>query len=372
MFYKKFKNTKPSRLALGCMRLPQTADGKIDEEAVFKMVDYAIENGVNYFDTAYGYHGGESEIVTGKALNRHPRESFYIATKFPGFSEDLFNRHDEVFNRQLEKTGMEHFDFYLLHCVSDWSINYYIKSDGVIPYLMEKRKQGIIGHLGFSAHCSFDTLKRLLEAFGSELEFCQLQINWIDWEYQDAKAKVELLSEYGIPVWVMEPLRGGKLASLSEKGTAEIRKIRDVSPIETSFRFLQAIPQVETILSGMSNMDQLRQNIEIFSEEKPLSNEEAEKLIALGRDIMHGIPCTSCRYCVSECPMGIDIPTLFSLYNEQNLTDEKISGRVLNDWKIDREKWPDKCLGCGACAAVCPQSIDIPGILTQFADRIVE
>ena len=214
MIYKEFQDLKLSALGMGAMRLPvlDGDDSKIDEKAAEKMIDYAMEKGVNYYDTAWGYHGGQSELVVGRALKKYPRESFFLADKFPGYDLSNMGKVEEIFEKQLEKCGVEYFDFYLFHNVCEMNIDAYLDEKyGTYEYLTAQKKNGRIRHLGFSVHGSYDVMKRFLEAYGSAMEFCQVQLNYLDWDFQDAKAKVELLAEYGIPVWVMEPLRGGQL-----------------------------------------------------------------------------------------------------------------------------------------------------------------
>lgn len=211
------------------MRLPVVNgdDASIDEAAAFAMVDEAMAKGVNYYDTAWGYHNGNSELVMGRALARYPREKFYLATKFPGYDLSNMPKVKEIFEKQLEKCQVEYFDFYLFHNVCEMNIDAYLDPQyGIYDYLLEQRKNGRIHHLGFSAHGDYDVMKRFLDAYGKDMEFCQIQLNYLDWEFQDAKKKVELLNEWNIPVWVMEPLRGGKLASLSAEDEAKLKALR--------------------------------------------------------------------------------------------------------------------------------------------------
>ena len=275
MLYKDFQGLKLSALGFGAMRLPVVDgdDTKIDQDAVNEMVDYAMEQGVNYYDTAWGYHGGNSEIALGKALARHPRDTFYVATKFPGYDLSNMDKVEEIFERQLEKTGMGYFDFYLIHNVCEANIDEYLNpAHGIIPYLLEQKKAGRIRHLGFSAHGAIPVMERFLEAYGEHMEFCQIQLNFLDWRFQNAKGKVDLLKKYDLPVWVMEPVRGGKLAQLSDEEVARLRELRpDESTVAWAFRFVQGIPEVCVTLSGMSNMAQLKENIQTFSEDKPLN-----------------------------------------------------------------------------------------------------
>jgi predicted aldo/keto reductase-like oxidoreductase len=372
MIYNNFKGLKLSALGFGTMRFP-VFDGdlsKIDQEKVNEMFDYAIENGVNYFDTAWGYHMGQSEISVGKALARHPRESFFLATKFPGYDISNMGKAPEIFEKQLEKCQVEYFDFYLVHNVCEANIEYYLDPQyKTVEYLLEEKKKGRIKHLGFSTHASFENFKRFLDAYGEFMEFCQIQLNYIDYEFQDAKAKIEYLNKLGIPVWVMEPVRGGKLAILAESPSKELNEIRNgVGAVEMAFRFIQSIPEAVVTLSGMSNFEQVKDNIRIFSEQKPLNAEEMEKILSLGRKMTSCVPCTACQYCVEYCPQGLDIPKLISLYNEQVFSGGGfIVSMNLNT--LPEDKRPSACIGCGACQAVCPQNIKIPEVFSDFVER---
>ena len=310
MLYKEFQGKKLSALGMGAMRLPvvDREDSRIDEEAAARMVAYAMEHGVNYYDTAWGYHGGNSELVMGRALKNYPRESFYLADKFPGYDLSNMGRVKEIFEEQLKKCGVEYFDFYLFHNVCEMNIDAYLdRSYGIYDYLLAQKKAGRIRHLGFSAHGSCEVMERFLEAYGKDMEFCQIQLNYIDWSFQDAKAKVELLEKWNIPVWVMEPLRGGKLASLPEDAAEKLKALRPEEAVPAwAFRFLQSLPQVKMVLSGMSDMEQMAENIRTFEEDKPLNEQEMETLLGIASEMVKKIalPCTACRYCVSHCPRG--------------------------------------------------------------------
>ena len=375
MIYKNFQNHKLSALGLGAMRLPVIGgdDSKIDETAAEKMVDYAMEHGINYYDTAWGYHGGQSELVIGRALKRYPRESYYLATKFPGYDLSNMDKVEEIFEKQLKKCGVEYFDFYLFHNVCEMNIDAYLDDKyGIYRYLMKQKRAGRIRHLGFSAHGSYDVMKRFLEAYGEGMEFCQIQLNYLDWNFQDAKGKLELLAEHQLPVWVMEPLRGGKLAELSEEDAELLKNLRpDESVPAWAFRFLQSIPGVTMVLSGMSNSEQLRENIQTFEEEKPLNSKEMEKLLKIANNMVEKIalPCTACRYCVSHCPQGLDIPALLALYNEHCVTDGGfIAPMALS--AIPEEKRPGDCIGCRSCEAVCPQQIKVSEAIADFVRKL--
>ncbi len=375
MIYKDFKGKRISLYGMGAMRLPviDGDDSRIDEAATFEMVDYAMEHGVNYFDTAWGYHGGNSETVMGKALARHPRDSYYLADKFPGYDLSNMDKVRGIFEEQLRKCGVDHFDFYLIHNVCELNIDAYLDpKHGIHDYLVEQKRNGRITHLGFSVHGSYDVMKRFLDAYGKDMEFCQVQLNYVDWGFQDAKAKVELLRSIGIPCWVMEPVRGGRLANLSEAEADVLKGMRpDEAPVAWAFRFLQSIPEVTVILSGASSMEQMRQNIAICEEDRPLDGKEMERLLALGRSMVDAkaAPCTACRYCLSHCPKGIDIPRMIELYNEHVFTGGGfIAPMALAAVPQDRQ--PSACIGCGKCAEVCPQRIDIPGIMKDFVQKL--
>lgn len=374
MIYREFQDLKLSALGFGAMRLPviDGDDARIDEAAAGEMVDYAIEHGINYFDTAWGYHAGNSEIVIGKALSKYPRESFYLATKFPGYDLANMPKVKEIFAKQLEKCGVDYFDFYLFHNVCEMNIDAYLDGKyGIYEYLMEEKKNGRIKHLGFSAHGSYEVMKRFLEAYGKDMEFCQIQLNYLDWTFQDAKAKVDLINSYHIPVWVMEPLRGGRLAALSEENEKRLKALRPDEEIPAwAFRFLQAIPDVKMILSGMSDLGQMKKNVATFAEDKPLNQEEMDALLFVADSMLDGrLPCTACRYCVSHCPKGLDIPTLLGLYNEHRFTGGGFIAPMAL-MAVPEEKQPASCIGCRSCEQVCPQQIKISEAMSDFVAKM--
>ncbi len=375
MIYRDFQDVKLSALGMGAMRLPVVDgdDSKIDEAAAFAMVDEAMARGVNYYDTAWGYHNGNSELVMGKALARHPREKFYLATKFPGYDLSNMGKVEEIFEKQLEKCQVEYFDFYLFHNVCEMNIDAYLDPKyGTYDYLLAQKKNGRIRHLGFSAHGDYDVMKRFLEAYGKDMEFCQIQLNYLDWDFQDAKRKVELLNQWNIPVWVMEPLRGGKLASLAPKDEAKLKALRPDEGIPAwAFRYLQSIPSVVVTLSGMSNMEQMKENIATFETDKPLNETELETLHAIAQGMVKKIvlPCTASHFCTSHCPQGLDIPNLLSLYNEHCFTQGGfIAPMALS--AIPADKQPSACIGCRSCEAVCPQGIKISEAMADFTAKL--
>ena len=375
MIYREFQGEKLSALGMGAMRLPVVDgdDARIDEAAAAAMVDYAMAHGVNYYDTAWGYHNGNSELVMGRALARYPRESYFLADKFPGYDLSNMDKVESIFEKQLEKCGVEYFDFYLFHNVCEMNIDAYLDPKyGIFDYLTAQKKAGRIRHLGFSAHGSYAVMKRFLEAYGSEMEFCQIQLNYLDWKFQGAKEKVELLQAYNIPVWVMEPLRGGKLASLAPADEEKLQALRPQEGIPAwAFRFLQSIPAVTVTLSGMSNMEQMQANIRTYETEQPLDENEMQTLLGIADEMVGKIalPCTACHYCVSHCPQGLDIPNLLALYNEHCFTDGGfIAPMALS--AVPEDKRPNSCIGCRSCEAVCPQQIRISEAMADFARKL--
>ena len=375
MIYKTFQDLELSALGMGCMRLPviDGDDAKVDEAATFQMVDEAMAGGVNYYDTAWGYHNGNSELALGKALARYPREKFYIADKFPGYDLANMPKVKEIFEEQLKKFQVDHFDFYLFHNVCEMNIDAYLDPKyGIYDYLMEQKKNGRIRHLGFSCHGAMPVLKRFLEAYGKDMEFCQLQLNYIDWTFQGGKEKVDLLNEYHIPVWVMEPLRGGRLARLSEEEAAPLKTMRPDETIPAwAFRFLQSIPSVTVVLSGMSDPEQMKANIATFQTEAPLNEKEMDGLmeVAGGMVSQTALPCTACHYCVSHCPKGLNIPELLALYNEHSFTGGGFLAPMALS-AIPQDKWPSACIGCRSCEKVCPQQLKISEAMADFTAKL--
>lgn len=374
MIYKEFQDLKLSALGMGAMRLPVgKSDADIDEAATEEMVAYAMEKGVNYYDTAWGYHGGFSETVMGRVLSKYPRDSYYLATKFPGYDPSNMDKVETIFEEQLKKCGVEYFDFYLFHNVCEMNIDAYLDPQyGIFDYLVTQKKNGRIRHLGFSAHGSYDVMKRFLDAYGREMEFCQIQLNWLDWSFQDAKAKTELLKEYQLPVWVMEPLRGGKLASLPETEAQKLSLLRPDEDVPAwAFRFLQSVEGVTVVLSGISNLDQMKENIQTFETEKKLNEQEMDVLLGIADDMLKKsvVPCTACRYCTSHCPKGLDIPFLLELYNEHNFTEGGFIAPMAL-MAVPQDKQPSACVGCRSCEAVCPQQIKISEALADFHEKL--
>ena len=375
MLYKEFQGKRLSALGMGAMRLPVINGdySQIDEEETARMTAYAMDHGINYYDTAWGYHNGNSEIAMGKILGKYPREKFYLATKFPGYDLSNMDQVEEIFEKQLEKCGVEYFDFYLIHNVCELNIDAYLDPKyKIYQYLMKQKENGRIHHLGFSVHGSYTVLERFLDAYGEGMEFGQLQLNYLDWKFQNAKAKVELLQQYHIPVWVMEPLRGGSLAALSEESENKLNALRPEERIPAwAFRYLQTIPNVTVVLSGMSDYEQMVENIRTYEEDKPLNTAEMNTLQQVAEEMLgkNILPCTACRYCTSHCPMDLNIPELLSLYNEHSFTGGGfIAPMALR--ALPEEKKPSACIGCQSCEQVCPQQIEIAKAMKEFAQKM--
>ena len=390
-----FLGDNVARLGFGAMRLPviDSDASNIDQVTLDAMVDTAIKAGVNYFDTAYPYHGGMSEIALGRSLARYPRDSYFFATKYPG--HQISDTYDPaaIFEKQLIKCGAEYFDFYLLHNIYEASIEVYLDEQwGIADYFVEQKKNGRIRHLGFSCHGRPETLKRFLDygarkyaeleqrdpetaalfAGNNIMEFCQIQLNYLDWTLQDAAAKTALLESMNIPIVVMEPLRGGKLAHLNDAQMQQLNASASdganpsaCSAVEWSFRWLLGIPSVRTILSGMSDLAQVEENCRIFQESAPLSEAEEGVLMDMAESLKGGVPCTACRYCVDSCPQEIDIPLMMNAYNDFQF-DTSFTVSMQMDAVPEGQRAQD-CIQCESCVQMCPQGIDIPTVLEELA-----
>ncbi len=373
MLYNAFQDEQLSALGFGAMRLPLLPDGsgEIDQAELDRMVDAAMAAGVNYYDTAYPYHGGRSEICLGKSLARYPRERWNLADKFPGHQNVRGvtpMQPAEIFEEQLKRCGVDHFDFYLLHNVNENSLYYYGNPENhFIEYFLEQKARGRIRHLGFSCHAAPPALEQFLSLYGEHMEFCQIQLNYVDWKLQDAEKKVEILRQAGIPVWVMEPVRGGKLAKFSDEIEAKMRALRpEESTPAWAFRWLRTVPKPTMILSGMSNLAQMQDNLKTFSEHKPLNAQELKLLEEVAAGIARLIPCTGCRYCCPGCPMGLDIPTLMSFSNDMAVGSS--FNTVARYTALGDGHRADSCIGCGQCTSACPQKINVPEEMEKLAE----
>jgi len=383
-----FKGLTLSRLGMGAMRLPTVSErGPIDEGKARELIEAAYEHGINYFDTGYRYHGGASEPFLGQVLSQFPRETWHLATKLPGHQMAYKDGKLEfvgylageearspraIFEDQLSRCGVDYFDFYLLHNVSESSYGFYTDADlAVVDMLQEERNRGRIRHLGFSSHARPETLERFLDHFPGVFEFVQLQLNYLDWVVQNARLKYEILTERGIPVWVMEPVRGGRLAAPGAEAEALLKAARpDASIASWAFRWLQSLANVGVILSGMTTMEQLVDNLATFSAPTPWTDADQALLDRVVASMAETVPCTACRYCTEGCPQELDIPRLIALYNEMAFEPRRDLLSVIE--ALDPEDLPDQCIACGACAAACPQGIDIPDVMAKLAERIAQ
>jgi len=369
MIYRDFKDgKKTSLLGMGCMRLatlPNTHD-EVDYALAEKLIDTAYQNGVNYFDTAYVYLSGNSERVLGKALSKYPRESYFIATKMPGMvktKEDV----ERVFNEQLERLGVDYIDFYLCHNVNEGSIDTFMNLE--VPQFMERMKaEGKIRYLGFSSHGQPETLRRFASL--RDWDFAQIQLNYFDWFRSSTKAQYEVLRELNIPIVVMEPARGGRLADLTEGSNALLKAAEpDRSIASWAFRFVKSLPGIQVILSGMNAENQMSDNLATFSQEDKLTDADLELLQNAVDMLVKEVsaPCTACRYC-SECPMELDIPELLKTYNQYAISKSGFALMGLNN--LPEDKRPSACIGCGTCASACPQNIQIPDLMAEMAEAM--
>jgi len=390
MIYKDFKNLKLSTLGYGAMRFP-TEEGseKVDEKKAIEQLEYAYKNGVNIFDTAFFYHGGESERILGEALKKFPRDTWYLADKFPGnfmnildgkmeidaewsgMKKMTFNDPSEIFEFQLKKCGVDYFDFYMLHNVCEGTFDLYTDEKlGIVKYFQEQKAAGRIKHLGFSTHGRYETIEKFLNKYDC-FEFVLMQLNYLDWTLQEANKKYDVLTKLGIPIFVMEPVRGGKLAAPGKEAEAILKAIHpDDTPVTWTFRFLQSLPNVCVTVSGMSTMEQVKENIEIFSNAYKMTDSEKATLQQVVDGMASFVPCTSCRYCCDICPQKLNIPMLIASYNEVSNGES---------WSIDDlfvilkdDEKPQACIGCGKCNPLCPQNIDIAKVMKEFEKLLKE
>lgn len=364
MIYKDYHGEPISRLGMGNMRLPTTAPGfgaPIDHEKAAAIIDYAMTHGITYFDTAYVYPG--SEAFLGTVLPKYQRGSFKLATKYNNMTSPDYKA---VFEEQLERLQTDYIDFYLLHAVmNEDSLKAYLDT-GCVEYFLEQKEKGRIRNLGFSSHAPLPVLEKMADHH--QWDFAQIQLNYLDWTMQDAKGQYEALTRRNIPVVVMEPVRGGRLASLSE---AADKLLKDAHPqwsiASWAFRWLCRLDNVQVILSGMSTLEQIQDNVNTFDHMEPLSDQDLA-VLEQSTDLFRkeiSVPCTGCRYCCEECPQQIDIPKVMEIYNKVKL-DGPMSAMAL----MGMTPSPKDCLGCGLCQKHCPQGIQIPQIMSELADMM--
>ena len=365
---RKFAGKEFPLIALGCMRLPMR-DSKIDMVELDKMVEYAMSHGANYFDTAYMYVEGKSENAIGEILKQYPRESFFLADKCPAY---LVNSKEDVarlFNEQLKKCHVDYFDNYMVHNINKDSIHNYRDND-MYGEILKLKKEGRVKNLGFSFHGDPDMLREVIHEH--KWDFCQLQLNYLDWEVINAKELYEIADEAKVPIIVMEPLRGGGLCNLPDKAAAKLKeRCPDETQASFGLRWVTSKPRVFTILSGMSNFQQMKENIDTFSNFKEFTQEELQTAAEVAKLIQSqgAINCTACRYCMEVCPRGINIPAIFGLYNVYKNNDNGFMFGVNYNALKDNEK-ADKCINCHLCSKNCPQGLDIPALLKKVESTV--
>lgn len=361
---------KTSLLGFGCMRFPTNADGSINEEEALAMIDKAYQSGVTYFDTAYPYHGGKSEEVTGKALARYARESYYLATKLPIWEVKSVSDAERIFQEQLKRLQKEYVDFYLMHALNagSWKT---VKELDLLGYCEKQRAEGKLKYLGFSFHDGYEVFEEILTAY--PWDFCQIQLNYMDKDTQATLKGVELAKNLGIPMIIMEPIKGGSLANLPYDGIDELfKKARpEASTSSWALRYAASFDNINVVLSGMSTMAQVEDNLKTFAQFEPLSEEEQtiieQVADALGRRVQNG--CTGCRYCM-PCPAGVNIPKCFGIWNQYHIY-ENISETKWN-WtqNIEDSQKASNCIKCGKCEQACPQHIAIREDLARLQEEL--
>ena len=362
------------KLGFGFMRLPMV-DGEVDVAHTQKMVDHFMSNGFTYFDTAYVYIGGKSEVHLRETLvKKYPRESFQIASKMPTWGLKDESQFDEYFNETMERLGIDYIDFYLVHALNR---NSYKQSSelGVWEFIAKKKAEGKIKHIGFSFHDNAEVLDQILTEH-PETEFVQLQINYVDWESDNVQSRkcYEVALKHNKPIIIMEPVKGGTLANVSAKSEEVMKKFNpSATPSSWAVRYCASLDNIITVLSGMSNMEQIEDNVSYMKDFKKFTKEEYACIDAVV-DIINKIPtipCTDCKYCVDGCPMNINIPRLFGVFNQHKKygADQNVASNKGQFNEVVKDKGlPSECVSCGACEGHCPQKIEIIQELANIAN----
>ena len=355
-----------SLLGFGCMRFP-SEDGKIiDEAKAGEMIDLAMANGVNYYDTAWMYHGGNSEVFIGKALKKYPRDSYYLATKMPLEYVESVEDLEKLFEEQMRRLDVDCIDFYLFHGLKKTKMEKMIRF-GALDIIKRYRSEGKIKYIGFSFHDELDSFYNILDYY--DWDFCQIQLNYVDTENQQGIEGYEALRDRGIPIMIMEPVKGGALANMNESITELFTGYApDSSVASWAHRWIASLPGITVVLSGMTTIEQVRDNLKIYSDFKPLNSEELE-IIGKVRDELRKVckvGCTDCRYCL-PCPCGVKIPQVFLLYNQYYMFGDKKKLSFRMDALEGEGDGLSRCVNCGVCLSKCPQGINIPEELSKVA-----
>lgn len=360
MEYRKMEKLgiSPSMLGFGCMRFPTTPDGEIDEARAEKMLDTAIAAGVTYIDTAYPYHNGKSEPFVGRVLKKYPRESFYLATKLPVWLVNSVEDAERLFNEQLERLQTDHIDFYLLHAMGRARYDDMVRL-GVVAWGEKKKAEGKIKYFGFSFHDSYEAFEHIIT--DRAWDFCQIQLNYMDTETQAGLKGYELAERLGVPLVIMEPVKGGSLTTFADDIADMFKAERpDASLASWALRYVGTLPDVKVILSGMSTEEQVADNLKTFEKFEPLSDREQqlvkEVVAAVKARVKNG--CTACRYCM-PCPFGVDIPRNFAIWNNYAMYGNAGGAKWSYYHDLKPENRADQCRRCGACEKACPQAIRI-------------
>lgn len=371
MDYRKFEKlgVAPSLLGFGCMRFPQTPDGKIDEPEAEKMLDAAISAGVTYIDTAYPYHNGDSEPFVGRVLKKYNRKELFLATKLPVWKLEKKEDTERIFNEQLARLDVDYVDFYLLHCLDKeaWKK---VQDLEIIPYLEEMRKEGKIRFLGFSFHDDYEVFEEILTS--RSWDFCQIQYNYVDTEIQAGDRGYALAEKLGIPMVIMEPIKGGSLSNLPKEVCAPFKAERPDDSISSwALRWVASKPNVHVVLSGMSTMEQVQDNLKTLGDFEPLSEKEQgivkEVAAAIKDRTKNG--CTGCAYCM-PCPHGVNIPRNFRIWNDYSMYGNEQITRSAYFVNLPEAERADKCKACGKCEQLCPQSLSIRENLKQLSEDL--
>ena len=357
-------------LGFGSMRMPRNEDGTMNYKKCEDIIDKAYANGIRYFDTAYGYCGGESEIILGKSLSKYPRESYYIADKLPSWLITSREKAEEIFEEQLKKCGVDYFDFYLLHTLEEKKWNNNILKHGIVDFVIQKQKEGKIKYLGFSFHDRYQVFEEIINYH--DWDFCQIQLNYLDTELQAGMRGYELAEKKGIPLVIMEPVKGGLLAKLPEKYESVFKSIRpDKSIASWAMRFLADKENIKVILSGMSDDDMLFDNLDTFNNYIPLTDTDKKAIDTVATMLKQNVKngCTQCGYCM-PCPKGVNIPKIFNAWNMYGIFGE--GGSSKHQWHETAQSnaLPENCIGCGKCETMCPQSIAIRADLKRSDEEM--